>query len=54
MRLDGIHLRILKDHPDMTDCEAEDLANRNLLKFSKEKHKIMYLGENKPVYFYRL
>lgn len=54
MRLDGIHLRILKEHPDMTDCKAEDLANRNLMKFSKEKCRIMYLGQNKPMHLYRL
>lgn len=49
MRLDGIHVRILKELAYMIDCKAEDLANRNLMKFSKEKCSSMYLGQNAPV-----
>lgn len=39
MRLDGIQ-RILKELAGMTDCKAEDLANRNLMKFSKVQNYV--------------
>lgn len=39
MRLGGIQ-RILKELVDMTDCKAEDLANRHLMKFSKEQNYV--------------
>lgn len=39
MKLDGIQW-ILKELVDMTDCKTEDLANRNLMKFSKEQNYV--------------
>lgn len=32
--------RLLKELADMTDCKGEDLANRNLMKFSKEQNSV--------------